>query len=100
MWNEDFGFAAGRYPIIATEIGFSSSNRSKEERVAYGAEITSYLDSKGIGWVARCFDPGWHPSMISSWEPFELTEEGKFFSDAMHKEPAPLATAAGKQACA
>jgi endoglucanase len=95
-WEQDFGFAAGRYPIIATEIGFSSGDGSKDESAAYGVEITSYLESKGIGWVAWCFDPEWHPSMISSWEPFELTEEGKFFSDAMHKEPAPLATKAGK----
>jgi hypothetical protein len=26
--------------------------------------------------------------MISSWEPFALTAEGKFFTDEMHKEPA------------
>lgn len=87
-WEEDFGFASESYPMIATEIGFSSDYGSKEENDGYGAEITSYLESRGIGWVVWCFDPDWGPSMISSWDTFGLTEEGKFFSDAMHKEPA------------
>ncbi|MGA2674301.1 MAG: cellulase family glycosylhydrolase [Terracidiphilus sp.] len=85
-WEEDFGFAAGRYPVIATELGFGS----KEEGDEYGAEITHYLESRGISWVVWCFDPEWGPSMISSWDTYELTPEGKFFSDAMHKDPAPL----------
>jgi hypothetical protein len=85
-WEEDFGFAAGRYPVIATELGFGS----KEEGAEYGAEITHYLESRGISWVVWCFDPEWGPSMISSWDTYELTPEGKFFTDAMHKDPAPL----------
>ncbi len=95
-WEEDFGFAADKYPIIATEIGFSSEYGSKAENDAYGAEITSYLESRGIGWVVWCFDAEWGPTMISSWEPFELTEEGKFFSEEMHKKPAPLGSSVSK----
>jgi aryl-phospho-beta-D-glucosidase BglC (GH1 family) len=95
-WEEDFGFAADHYPVIATEIGFSSQYGSKEENDTYGAQITDYLESRGIGWVVWCFDAEWGPSMISSWEPFSLTGEGKFFSDAMHKESAPVAPAAKK----
>lgn len=95
-WEEDFGFASASYPMIATEIGFSTRFGPKGEGVAYGAEITSYLESKGIGWIVWCFDPEWGPSMISSWDPFELTDEGKFFSDAMHKDPAQLAPAPSK----
>jgi hypothetical protein len=34
--------------------------------------------------------------MISSWEPFELTDEGKFFSDAMHAKAASSSPEAGK----
>jgi hypothetical protein len=34
--------------------------------------------------------------MISSWEPFELTDEGKFFSDAMHAKAASSQAAEGK----
>jgi hypothetical protein len=95
-WEEDFGFAADKYPIIATEIGFSSQYGPKVDNEAYGPEITRYLESRGISWVVWCFDAEWGPTMVSSWEPFELTEEGRFFSDEMHKEPAPLAPAVSK----
>jgi len=90
-WEEDFGFASASYPVIATEIGFSTRYGPKGQGLEYGSEITSYLESKGISWVAWCFDPEWGPTLISSWEPFELTDAGKFFSDEMHKDPAPLA---------
>jgi aryl-phospho-beta-D-glucosidase BglC (GH1 family) len=89
-WEEDFGFAAEKYPIIATEIGFSSDYGSKEENAKYANEITSFLESRGISWTVWCFDPEWGPTMISSWDTFELTGAGKFFTDEMHKEPAPL----------
>jgi hypothetical protein len=89
-WEEDFGFAADQYPIIATEIGFSTEYGPKEVSAKYATEITTYLESRGISWTVWCFDPEWGPSMISSWEPFTLTGEGKFFTDEMHKEPAPL----------
>ena len=87
-WEEDFGFAADRYPIIATEIGYDSQFGSAEVNHVYATELTSYLQSRGISWIVWCFDPEWGPSMISSWDTFELTDQGKFFSDAMHKAPA------------
>ena len=95
-WEEDFGFAAERYPIIATEIGYDAHLGSKKENETYGSEITTYLESRGIGWVVWCFDPEWGPSMISSWDTYELTDEGKFFSDAMHKAQAPLLSGMSK----
>lgn len=95
-WEEDFGFAADRYPLIATELGYSSHYGSKEANAAYGADILSYLESRNISWTVWCFDPDWGPSMISSWEPFELTDEGKFFSDAMHAKAASSSPEAGK----
>ena len=91
-WKEDFGFAAEHYPIVATEIGFGPTESPKDDSNAYGPAITNYLESRGIGWVVWCFDAEWGPAMISSWEPYTLTGEGRFFSDAMHKNPAPLAT--------
>jgi len=95
-WEEDFGFAADRYPVIATEFGFSSRYGPKEMNAGYGADIISYLESRNISWTVWCFDPDWGPSMISSWEPFELTDEGKFFSDAMHAKAASSSPEAGK----
>jgi hypothetical protein len=87
-WEEDFGFAAATYPVIATEIGFSTRFGPKEEGVEYGGEITSYLESHGMSWVAWCFDPEWGPTMLQSWEPFKLTEAGQFFVDTLQKPPA------------
>jgi len=95
-WEEDFGFAAARYPMIATEIGFSSQHSSKEDETGYGDDITNYLESRGISWIVWCFDHEWGPSMISSWDTFEPTGEGKFFTDAMHKKAASVSPAADK----
>jgi endoglucanase len=87
-WEEDFGFAASSYPVIATEIGFDSSFGPKEMTDKYAVAITGYLEARGISWIAWCFDPEWGPSMISSWETFGLTDEGKYFTDAMHQAQA------------
>jgi aryl-phospho-beta-D-glucosidase BglC (GH1 family) len=95
-WEEDFGFAADRFPIIATEIGFNTGDGTREQGIGYGNEITSYLESRGISWIAWCFDPEWGPTMISSWDTFGLTDEGKFFTDVMHAKAASSSLATGK----
>ncbi|MGB6727843.1 MAG: cellulase family glycosylhydrolase [Terracidiphilus sp.] len=89
-WEEDFGFAASKYPMIATEIGFDSGQYGpKELGIVYGHQITSYLESRGIGWTAWCFDPTWGPTMLKSWN-YDLTDAGQLFSDVMHAPPTPL----------
>ncbi len=84
-WEEDFGFAASQYPIIATEIGF---DMQKDQAIAgpndYGNLITKYLEGRGISWIAWVFDPEWGPRMLKSWNGFELTGCGEFFKKAMH----------------
>jgi len=85
-WEEDFGFAANQYPVIATEIGFSRRPGIPDD--GYGPAIVNYLESHGISWLAWCFDPEWGPRMISSWDTFALTDEGEFFSQAMKASPA------------
>jgi len=82
-WDEDFGFAAGSYPVIATEFGFWTGPQANPEFAGYGPAIIKYLEGRGISWIAWVFDPEWEPSMISSWDTYALTESGKFFSDAM-----------------
>jgi hypothetical protein len=92
-WEEDFGFAAARYPMIATEIGFSDQYGSKADNDEYANDITRYLDSKGIGWIVWCFDPEWGPTMFKSWDAFEYTGAGTFFSGEMKaKGSAPAGT--------
>jgi hypothetical protein len=83
-WEENFGFAAGRYPVVATEIGFTMGREGMKDNGEYGKAIINYLEGKGISWVAWVFDPEWYPRMFESWDTYKLTESGQFFKDAMH----------------
>ncbi len=92
-WEEDFGFVASTYPVIATEFGFGLRGSQTVTDDAYGNRITRYLESKGISWVAWCFDPQWGPQLLRNWN-FDLTGSGEFFKMAMHRE---IGTKAGTQ---
>ncbi len=82
-WEEDFGFAASEYPVIATEIGFGvREGQPADGEDHYGTRITKYLESRGISWLAWVFDPQWGPRMLESWD-FSLTPCGEFFKKAM-----------------
>jgi hypothetical protein len=82
-WDEDFGFAADRYPVVATEFGFVLGKQGMAENGEYGRAIINYLEGKGMSWIAWVFDPEWRPSLIESWETYKLTESGEFFKRAM-----------------
>ena len=88
-WEEDFGFAAEQYPIIATEIGFSAGRRDWVDSAQYGKQIIHYLEGRGISWVAWVFDPLWRPQLLKSWDNYDLTESGEFFKKAMHGQVGP-----------
>ena len=86
-WEEDFGFAAETYPIVATEFGFMSADgRGAHVPVigdeTYGEAIISFFEERGISWTAWVFDPHWSPQLIENWE-FEPTRQGAFFRDKM-----------------
>ncbi len=83
-WEEDFGFAAAKFPVLATELGFVLSNW--QDNLDYGKAIIKYLEGRGIGWVWWVFDPEWKPNMFESWETFKLTGSGEFFKQAAHGE--------------
>jgi endoglucanase len=83
-WEEDFAFAADKYPVIATEIGFTA--RDKQVRDEYGKEIITFLESKGISWLWWVFDPDWGPPMFESWDTYKLTEGGEFYKKAVRGE--------------
>jgi aryl-phospho-beta-D-glucosidase BglC (GH1 family) len=84
-WEEDFGFAASQYPMIATEIGFSVQPGQGEAGTEnYGNAITHYLEGRGISWMAWVYDPEWGPQLLRSWNGFVLTPSGEFFKKAMH----------------
>ncbi len=80
-WEENFGFAADMYPVVATEFGlFSGPGTPGHED--YGNRIINYLEGKGISWMCWVFDPEWGPQLLKSWK-YDLTEGGKFFKKAM-----------------
>jgi endoglucanase len=85
-WEENFGFAASTYPVIATEFGFGLRSGQTIGEDHYANRIVKYLEGKGISWVCWVFDPEWGPRMLKSWDTYELTESGGFFKKAMHGE--------------
>ena len=83
-WEEAFGFAKGKYPVVVTEFGFGVRQGQTIDADHYANHIIDYLEGKGISWVCWVYDPQWGPRMLKSWEPYELTESGEFFKKAMH----------------
>ena len=86
-WDEAFGFAAERYPVVVTEFGFGLRPGEEIDEDHYGPIILSYLEERGISWIAWVFDPEWHPSLLESWETYDLTAAGAFFKEALSREP-------------
>jgi endoglucanase len=100
-WEEDFGFAASKYPVIATEFGgFAMPSASSAQptsgpdsaagsraaiAAAYGPAIIKFLEGKGIGWTVWCFDPEWGPSLLRNWD-YQLNGSGEFARAALHGE--------------
>jgi endoglucanase len=84
-WEENFGFAAGKYPVVVTEFGFGLGNNGMKENGEYGNAIISYMEKKGISWICWVFDPLWTPSLLESWDSFKLTEGGEFFKQSLHR---------------
>ena len=98
-WEEDFGFAAAKYPVMATEFGGFGGQSSATNvpppaagatartnlNPTFGPEIIGYLESKGISWTVWCFDPEWGPTLIKNWN-YELNSSGEFARAAMNGE--------------
>ena len=85
-WEEAFGFATEKYPVMVTEFGFGLRPGTTMDEDHYGYHIIDYLESKGISWICWVFDAEWGPRMLRSWDTYELTEGGAFFKKAMHGE--------------
>jgi endoglucanase len=85
-WEENFGFAASKYPVVVTEFGFGLRPGQTINAEHYGNRIINYLEGKGIGWICWVYDPEWGPAMLKSWDTYELTGSGDFFKKAMHGE--------------
>ncbi len=83
-WEENFGFAANKYPVFATE--FSSDSREgaidPNDVSHYSSRIIGYLEGKGISWCIWVFDPQWGGAKIKSWN-YDLTPGAEFYKLAM-----------------
>ena len=99
-WEADFGFAAAKYPLMATEFGgfaapvvpgappppapaagrggFGGGGGDAE----YGPRLINYLEKKNISWTVWCFDVEWGPTLISDWN-YTLNSSGLFAKAAM-----------------
>ena len=93
-WEQDWGFVADRYPIIATELGFMSADgRGAHVPVigdeTYGEALVNFFNKKGISWTAWVFDPQWSPQLIENWQ-FEPTRQGRFFRDKFRQLNKPI----------
>ena len=84
-WEENFGFAANHWPVVATEFGFNLKDGEVIDDNHYANLITRYLEKRGISWLCWVFDPEWHPQMLKSWD-YDLTGCGEFFKMALHRE--------------
>jgi endoglucanase len=101
-WEAAFGYAADKYPVIATEFGgftWPLPAAGAEQPAApaprgmggmggspnYGPAIIKYLEGKGISWTVWCFDPQWGPTLLSDWN-YTLNASGQFAKAAMNGE--------------
>ena len=101
-WEEDFGFAASKYPLIATEFGGFAlppapgapppaappaggrgMGGNRIDPAVYGSAIIKYLEGRGISWTVWCFDPEWGPTLIRDWQ-YTLNPSGEFAKAAMN----------------
>jgi endoglucanase len=87
QWEADWGFAAAKYPVILTEIGFALPEEKGvhmpvEGDEIYGNALAAFTAARGISWVVWCFDPDWAPYMFTDWN-YTPTRQGAFFKKLM-----------------
>jgi aryl-phospho-beta-D-glucosidase BglC (GH1 family) len=85
-WEENFGFAANMYPIVVTEFGFELRSGETIDTNHYSTRIVKFMEGRGISWICWVFDAEWGPSILKSWDNYELTGSGEFFKKALQGE--------------
>lgn len=88
-WTSDWGFAAAKYPLILTEIGFCGADDPGAHipvisDESYGEAMMKYCADKKISYSVWVFDPQWSPMLIADWN-YTPTRQGKFFKHAMQQ---------------
>lgn len=90
LWQDVWGFAADKYPLIATELGWVNADGYGAHIPvindgSYGPHIIEFLSKRNVSWTAWVFDPDWSPTMISDWN-FTPTQQGAFFKKVMQTD--------------
>ncbi len=98
LWDEKWGFASAKYPMICTELGWvrpdgHGAHLPVMNDGSYGPQIIEFMEDRGISWTAWVFDPQWSPTLIDDWD-FTPSEQGAFFKRVMQerasqRSPAP-----------
>jgi endoglucanase len=86
-WTDDWGFAAEKYPIILSEMGFCGPDDEGAHvpvisDESYGDAITKYADKRGISYTIWVFDPNWSPKLFNDWD-FTPSRQGIYFKKAL-----------------
>lgn len=87
QWTEDWGFAAEKYPLILSEMGFCGPN-DKGAHIpvisdeTYGDAITKYADERGISYTIWVFDPNWAPMLFTDWN-YTPSRQGRYFKKTL-----------------
>lgn len=86
-WQEIWGFAAEKYPIIATEFGFmEETDRGAHIPCigdeVYGEALLDFMEERGISWTPWVFDYQWTPGLITDAD-FTPSRQGEFFKQKL-----------------
>jgi lysophospholipase L1-like esterase len=90
LWQSQWGWAADRYPLFASEIGWVREDGYGahvpviDNSGSYGPQLVEFMEARGISWAVWNFDPDWSPTLIADWS-FTPTEQGRFFRDVMQR---------------
>jgi endoglucanase len=89
QWEQDFGFAADKYPVLLTELGFCfEGDKGAHIPVindgSYPSAILSYCNKKGMSYCLWVFDPTWSPMLIEDWT-YKPTKAGAIWKEELKK---------------
>jgi|GEM_PF-423192 len=93
-WESYFGYLKDTHPVLATEFGFQNNGSAVYDESAYQGDglyrtdLDTYLETKGIGWMAWNFGPEWEPTLVSDWS-YTPTEQGGFYLEKLGGTGAP-----------
>jgi endoglucanase len=87
-WDTYFGYLKATYPVLATEFGFQNDGSEVYDESVYQGgglyrtDLDTYLETKGIGWMAWNYGPTWAPVLTLDWN-YTPSEQGVFYRDKM-----------------